>query len=118
MPGDTDMHLLVTDTLTEKVGAWTIKPLSIWCDHHLPHAAQHISFTYIHIYHLIVITGMFSHLLSHWLCEVAGYWWELEHTCSTGDMCGEYAGHGRTGTFSASRNCVQILVTWGCALSC
>ena len=23
-----------------------------------------------------------------------------------GDMSGEYAGHGRTGTFSASRNCV------------
>ena len=28
-----------------------------------------------------------------------------------GDMSGEYAGHGRTETFSASRNCVQILVT-------
>ena len=27
-------------------------------------------------------------------------------------MSGEYAGHGRTGTFSASRNCVQILATW------
>ena len=39
-------------------------------------------------------------------------------TCPMGNMSGEYAGHGRTGTFSASRNCVQILVTWGCALSC
>ena len=29
-----------------------------------------------------------------------------------GDMSGEYAGHGRTGTFSASGNCVQILATW------
>ncbi len=39
-------------------------------------------------------------------------------TCSMGDMSGEYAGHARTGMFSASRNCVQILATWGCALSC
>jgi hypothetical protein len=38
-------------------------------------------------------------------------------TCSMGDMSGEYAGHGRTGTFSASRKCVQVLATWGCALS-
>ncbi len=39
-------------------------------------------------------------------------------TCSMGDMSGEYAGHARAGMFSASRNCVQILATWGCALSC
>ncbi len=39
-------------------------------------------------------------------------------TCSMGDMSGEYAGHARTGMFSASRNCVQILATWGCPLSC
>ncbi len=39
-------------------------------------------------------------------------------TCSMGDMSGEYAGHARTGMFSASRNCVQILATWGRALSC
>ncbi len=38
-------------------------------------------------------------------------------TCSMGDMSGEYAGHARTGVFSASRNCVQILATWGRALS-
>ena len=30
-----------------------------------------------------------------------------------GDMSGEYVGHGRTGTFSASRNCVQILAFMG-----
>uniref|UniRef100_A0A9J8BTC4 Uncharacterized protein n=1 Tax=Cyprinus carpio carpio TaxID=630221 RepID=A0A9J8BTC4_CYPCA len=33
-------------------------------------------------------------------------------------MSSEYAGHARTGMFSASRNCVQILATWGRALSC
>ncbi len=39
-------------------------------------------------------------------------------TCSMGDMSGEYTGHARTGMFSASRNSVQILATWGRALSC
>ncbi len=40
-------------------------------------------------------------------------------TCSmfTHISC-EYAGHARTEMFSASRNCVQILATWGRALSC
>ncbi len=37
-------------------------------------------------------------------------------TCSMGDMSAEYAGHARTGMFSPSRNCVQILAT--CTLSC
>ncbi len=64
-----------------------------------------------------------------WLCEVC---WILAGTgtrchihqsrafltCSMGDMSSEYAGHARTGMFSASRNCVQILTTWGRALSC
>ncbi len=39
-------------------------------------------------------------------------------TCSMGDMSGEYSGHARTGMFSASRNYVQILATWGRALLC
>lgn len=39
-------------------------------------------------------------------------------TCSMGDMFSEYAGHARTGMFTASRNCVQILAIWGRALSC
>ncbi len=39
-------------------------------------------------------------------------------TCSMGDMSGDYAGHAITGMFSASRNCVQILATWGRALLC
>ena len=34
-------------------------------------------------------------------------------TCSMGDMSGEYADHGRTWTFSASGNCVQILMDMG-----
>ncbi len=41
-------------------------------------------------------------------------------TCFMRDVSGEYAvyGHARTGMFSASRNYVQILATWGRALSC
>ncbi len=39
-------------------------------------------------------------------------------TCSMGDMSGQCPGLARTGMFSASRNCVQILETWGHALSC
>ncbi len=39
-------------------------------------------------------------------------------TYSMDDMSGEYAGHARTGMSSASRNCVQILATCACALSC
>ncbi len=35
-----------------------------------------------------------------------------------GDMSSEYPGYARTGMFSASWKCVQILVTWGRALSC
>ncbi len=38
-------------------------------------------------------------------------------TCSMGDMSSEYVLHARTGMFSASRNCVQILSTCGRALS-
>ena len=47
------------------------------------------------------------------LSNACANWRALEHTvvhvdpsrtCSMGDMSGEYAGHGRTGTFSASRN--------------
>ena len=47
------------------------------------------------------------------LCRT--HWYQ---TCSVVDMSGDYARHGRTGTFSASRNCVLILVKWNCALSC
>ncbi len=45
-------------------------------------------------------------------------WSRASQTCSMGDMPGEYSGHARTGMFSASRNYVQILATWGRALSC
>jgi hypothetical protein len=71
-------------------------------------------------------------MLSHSSSMSVWSWWILvgtethchthqsraSQTCSVGDISGEYAGHGRTGTFSASRNCVQIFASWGRALSC
>ncbi len=45
-------------------------------------------------------------------------WSRASQTCSMGDMSGEYAGHARTGMFSASMNCVQILSIRGRVLSC
>jgi hypothetical protein len=41
-------------------------------------------------------------------------WSRASQTCSIGDMSGKYAGHGRTQTFSASRNCVPVLATKVC----
>jgi hypothetical protein len=120
------MHLLVTDTF-KKVRAWIRKPVSIWCDHHFPHTARHL--LHIELIRLLIVAcGMLSHSS---LMAVRNCWilaWTGTHchtrrsrasqTCSMGDMSAEYAGHERTWTFSASRNCVQILATWGRALSC
>ncbi len=77
---------------------------------------------------LIVACGMLVHsssmaVRSYWILAGTGARCRIcrsraSQTCSMGDMSGEYADHARTGMFSASRNCVQILATWGRALSC
>ena len=77
---------------------------------------------------LIVACGMLSHSSSMavWSCWIlAGTGTHCctrqsraSQTCSMGDKSGEYAAYGRPGTFSASRNCVQVLATWGHVLSC
>ncbi len=77
---------------------------------------------------LIVACGMLVHsslmaVQSCWLLAGTGIHCRIprsraSQTCSMGDISGEYAGHARTGMFSASSNCVQILATWGHALSC
>ncbi len=77
---------------------------------------------------LIVAYGMLVHsssmaVWSCWILAGTGTRCHIRRsrasqTCSMGDMSGEYAGHARTGMFSASRNCVQILATWGRAFSC
>ena len=69
MTSNTDMHLLVTYTSLKKVGVWIRKLVSIWCDHHLPHAARHL----LHIEFIwlsIVACGMFFHSSSMdmWSC--------------------------------------------------
>ena len=76
---------------------------------------------------LIVACGMLSHsssmaVQSCWILVGTGtrchtHWSRASQTCSMGDMSGENPGHGRFSTFPASRNCVQILATWGRALS-
>ena len=108
MTGNTDMHLLVTDTLKKSRGV--DQKNIIWCDHHL-HRIELIRM-------LIVACVMLSHsssiaVQSCWIMHST-----MSQTCQMGDMSGEYAGHGKTGTFSPTKNCVQILATWGRALSC
>ncbi len=76
----------------------------------------------------IVACGMLFHsssmaVRSSWILAGTGTHCRIRRsrafqTCSMGDMSGENACHVRSGMFSASRNCVQILATWGHALSC
>ncbi len=77
---------------------------------------------------LIVAYGMLVHsssmaVRSCWILAGTGTRCHIHRsrasqTCSMGHMSGKHADHARTGMFSASRNCVQILATWGHALSC
>ena len=94
MTGNTDMHLLVTDAFKKKSRGVDQKTSR---------------------YLLIVACGMLSHsssmaVQSCWILAGTGTFCHARQsrasqTCSMGDMSGEYACHGRTGTFSASRNC-------------
>ena len=120
MTGNADMNLLVTDTL-KKVGVWIRKSVSVWCDQHLPHANRVDQAVDCDLW--IVVPLLFNGCAK--LLDIGGNWNTVIHVdpehpkhAQMGDMSGEYAGHGRTGTFSASRNCGQILATWGRALSC
>jgi hypothetical protein len=65
------MHLFVTDTLKEKVGVCIRKPVSIWCDRHLPHAAPKVD--------QAVDCDLWNVVPLFNDCEVAGNWRELEH---------------------------------------
>ncbi len=57
------------------------KPVSIWCDYHLPHTEQHISFAYSWSGCWLWPVECWSTPLQ-WLCGVAGYWQELEHAAA------------------------------------
>ncbi len=77
---------------------------------------------------LIVACGMSVHsssmaVWSCWILEGTGTRCRIRRsrasqTWSMSDMSGEYTGHARTGMFSDSRSCVQILATFGYALLC
>ncbi len=87
-------------------------------------SATHLRIELIRL--LIVACGMLVHsssmaVRSCWILAGTGTRCRIcrsraSQTCSMGDMSAEYAGHARTGMFSPSRNCVQILAT--CTLSC
>lgn len=64
-----------------------------------------------------------SLLFNLWICFILPEIGTSCHTCrsrasQTRSVFAEYAGHARIGMFSASRNYVQVLATWGHALSC
>ena len=116
--------------LKKNVWAWIRKLVSIWCDQHLPQAVRHICTSTSYRVDQAVDCGLWNvvPLLFNGcakLLDIGGTWKTLSYTSiqSNPNMLNAwhlwcYAGHGRTGTFFASMNCVQILATWGYALSC
>ncbi len=80
------------------------QPVSIWWDHHLPHTVQHISFAKSCL-------GCWLWTVEstplQWLCKVAGYWQELEHTVVYADP--EYPKHAQWFTCPVSRLAMQEL---------
>jgi hypothetical protein len=77
------MHLLVTNTF-RKVGEWIRKPVSIWCDHHLPQAVRQISFTLSWSGCRLWPVECCPTPLQR-LYEITGYWRELEHAVMHAD---------------------------------
>jgi hypothetical protein len=94
-------------------------PYLVWSPCVTLHEADHLRNELIRL--LIVACGLLSHsssmaVRSCWILVLTGTRCSTRRsrasqTCSLGDMFGEYAGHGRTETFSASSNCVQIVGT-------
>ena len=129
MTGNTDMYRLGHRhcTFKKKKKIWGVgqktSQFLVWPPCRLTHLL-HIELIRL----LTVACGMLSHsssmaVRSCWILAGTGTRCHnrqsiASQTCSMSDRSGEYAGHERTGTFSASRNCVQIHATWGCALSC
>ena len=127
MTGNTDMHRFVTDTLKKSIGVdQKTSQYLVWPPFATCSATHLICIELIRL--LIVACGMLPHsssmsVQSCWIMAGTGTRCRTRRartsqTCSMGGMSGDYADLGRTGTFSASRNCIQILATWGHALSC
>ena len=107
--------------------AWEYRYASV-CHRYLKKNCQYLvwppfvscSATHLHCIELIRLLIVACGMLSHSSSLAVGSCWILagtgtcchtcrsraSETCSMGDMSGEYAGHWRTGTFLASRNCV------------
>ncbi len=80
---------------------WKRKPVSIWCDHHLPSPSHRVD--------QVVDCGLWNDgpLLLQWLCEVAGYWQELEHAVVYADP--EHPKHAQWVTCPVSMLAMQEL---------
>ena len=121
MTGNTHKHLLIKGTIKKSRGV----------DEKTSHYLVTTIFTSCSPTHLLLmelnrlLIGMLSHtsslaVQSCWILVGTGTLCRTcrsraSQTCSMGDMSSEYAGHGRTGTFSASRKWGQIChaETWG-----
>ena len=109
------MHLLVTDTFKKGWGVDQKTSQYLMCPPFASYSVTHLLRIEL-IRLLIVACGMLSHsasmaVRSCWILAGTGTrcrtcWSKASQTCSMGYMSSEYAGHRRTRTFSASRNCV------------
>lgn len=120
----TDVHFLVTDTPNYRVvvvlvgvlimGGGLRKPFSIWCDLHLPHAVQHILEL---IMLLIVAFGMSAY--SSWIAVLLdiGRNWNTLTYLSIQRISNSVGGIQELGFLQLQR-ILEILGTWGHALSC
>jgi hypothetical protein len=114
MTGNTDMHLMVTDTKNQKTSQY-LSVASCSMISSLHRVDQDVDCCLWNVVRLL-FNGCAYLLDIGKLCRTR--WSRASQTCSVDDMSGEYTGHERPGTFSATSNCVQILTSWGCALSC
>ncbi len=83
-------------------GPWGVrKPISIWCDHHLPSSSHRVD--------QVVVCGLWDvgPLIFNGLYEVAGYWQELEHAVVYADP--EHPKHAQWVTCPVSMLAMQEL---------
>ena len=86
-------------------------PVSIWFDHQLPHAEQHVSACWL----WPVECGSTA---LQWLCQVAGYWQEPDHTVINADP--EHSNHAQwvMGVDEEEVNLLDAEVLGCCGYTC
>ena len=118
MTGNTDMHLLVTDTLKIVRGVdQNTNQYLVWPSFASCIATRFLRIELIRL--LIVACGMLSPLLFNScakLLDIGGNWNKLSYTeiQSIPNMLNGWHVWWVCRTFSASRNCIQILATLSC----